>query len=251
MTTMRNIQWPRAKYWDRAWNPILGCNPISPACEHCYAAAMARRFGMSFVPHEASRANPPRSGVVFCGNMTDIFGDWVWQPGEIVTRTLGPSLATYLWLTKRPGYMAKTLRDYSFAVDDYVESFHGYDMSRHYFGFTAESQEWYDRRRNVIYHDWPSWANLWISAEPLLGEIDLYAGNVVAGRRLSWVVVGCESGPRRRPCRVEWVESVVEQCVSSGVPVFVKQLDIGGRRVTDIDRFPPHLRIRQVPWRLP
>ena len=63
-----------------------------------------------------------------------------------------------------------------------------------------------------------------------------------------WLVVGCESGPNRRPCKIEWVESIVEQCRSASVPVFVKQLDIGGKCVTDISKFPAHLQIRQVPW---
>ena len=31
------IQWPRAKYWDKCWNPMLGCKPISPACAYCHA----------------------------------------------------------------------------------------------------------------------------------------------------------------------------------------------------------------------
>jgi len=34
MTNSRLVQWPRAKYWDKAWNPIIGCKPCSPACEH-------------------------------------------------------------------------------------------------------------------------------------------------------------------------------------------------------------------------
>ena len=70
------IQWPRAKYWTAQWNPIIGCKPCSPACENCYAAAWAKRFGQSFEPHLSSKDTPPRSGVVFCGNMTDIFGEW-------------------------------------------------------------------------------------------------------------------------------------------------------------------------------
>ena len=64
-----------------------------------------------------------------------------------------------------------------------------------------------------------------------------------------WVVVGCESGPRRRPCKIEWVEWIVGECLSAGVPVFVKQLDLNGRCETNIDKFPKHLRIRQVPWK--
>ncbi|MDZ4250354.1 MAG: phage Gp37/Gp68 family protein [Candidatus Nanopelagicales bacterium] len=44
------------------------------------------------------------------------------------------------------------------------------------------------------------------------------------GHLADWVIVGCESGPQRRPCRWEWMASVVRQCKAAGVPVFVKQL---------------------------
>jgi protein gp37 len=42
--------------------------------------------------------------------------------------------------------------------------------------------------------------------------------------RLSWVIVGGESGPGARPFEVAWARSTVEQCRAAGVPVFVKQL---------------------------
>lgn len=247
------IQWPRAKYWDRQWNPIIGCKPCSPACEHCYAAAWARRFGQSFEPHLSAQARPPRKGVVFCGNMTDLFGEWLWPNKGFCTvrssvdffrwTTSGISKigiykdATFLWLTKR--------------VDAMCDALGRYAMPRnHYFGFTAENQEWHDRRADVMAMQFPTWAKKWMSCEPLLGSIDLkFSGLVLGGRpAYDWIVVGCESGPNRRPCKIEWVESIVEQCRTAGVPVFVKQLDIGGKCITDINKFPEHLRIRQVPW---
>ena len=43
------------------------------------------------------------------------------------------------------------------------------------------------------------------------------------GPSLDWVIVGCESGPKRRHCEVEWVRGVVEECQYAGVPVCVKQ----------------------------
>ena len=58
-----------------------------------------------------------------------------------------------------------------------------------------------------------------LSVEPLLedlGELDLTG--------IHWVIVGGESGPRARPCRVAWIRRVVDQCRAQGVPVFVKQL---------------------------
>ena len=47
--------------------------------------------------------------------------------------------------------------------------------------------------------------------------------------------------PGARPCRVEWVRSVVEQCKAVGVKVFVKQLsrEDGG---ADMSRWPVGVR---------
>ena len=52
---------------------------------------------------------------------------------------------------------------------------------------------------------------------------------------------------KRRICKLEWVESIVNQCKSTNVPVFVKQLQINGKVVKDIDQFPKHLQIREYP----
>ena len=52
--------------------------------------------------------------------------------------------------------------------------------------------------------------------------------------QISLIIVGGESGPRARPCNVQWIRSIVEQCKAAGIPCFVKQLGakvIG--RVTD------------------
>jgi hypothetical protein len=65
-----------------------------------------------------------------------------------------------------------------------------------------------------------------------------YDQNSVEGRAdlagtspmIDWVIVGGESGPGARPCAVEWIAKVVEQCDAAGVAVFVKQL---GAVVTD------------------
>lgn len=57
-----------------------------------------------------------------------------------------------------------------------------------------------------------------ISAEPLLediGELDLSG--------IHWMITGGESGPKARPMRAEWVESIHRQCVRSGIAFFFKQ----------------------------
>ena len=43
-------------------------------------------------------------------------------------------------------------------------------------------------------------------------------------RPLDWVIVGGESGPYARPCDLDWVRDLVQQCKAAGVACFVKQL---------------------------
>ena len=45
---------------------------------------------------------------------------------------------------------------------------------------------------------------------------------------LDFVIGGGESGPGHRPMKVEWVQSIADQCAAAGVPLFVKQ-DSGPR----------------------
>lgn len=205
------IQWSRAQYWDKPWNPIIGCKPVSPACDNCYArCATVERFGQSFEPHRTKKLVPPSNGVVFCGNMTDIFGDWnsFSYMTELVCRCLRSKETTYLWCTKRPDRMVEVVRALCPT------------MTNHYFGFTAENQKWYDERHlNVLGKPdgFPMWTKWWVSCEPLLGPIHLWMPPVF--RAPSWVVVGCESGPNRRPCKIEWVESIVVASVRAALTI--------------------------------
>jgi len=110
-----------------------------------------------------------------------------------------------------------------------------------------------------------------VSLEPLLGDIDLtrvvdsrwedkpymnvLAGSIwndemgtyADGEKLDWLIVGPETGPHRRPCPIEWIEHIVEQCQAADVPVFVKALSINGKISKNMADWPEHLRLRQMP----
>jgi protein gp37 len=246
-------QWKKGhKYWDHAWNPVVGCNPVSEGCRHCYAEEMCTRFGINgfddgwYTPTKKPKAKPPvRRGVVFVGNMTDLFGSWN-TDDEIVEWTHQPVYNTAtLYLTKRAERMAKL-----------AGRLCPMRCGEPFYGITAENQARFDERGR---HFWDIYTKQfwWLSAEPLLGPIDLQKivrlrhitnSNEPAVRIFRWVVVGAETGSRRRPCKLEWVEAIVEACRKWNVPVFVKQLDLNGKLVKDINKFPAHLQIRQVPW---
>jgi protein gp37 len=122
-------------------------------------------------------------------------------------------------------------------------------------GASVEDQEWAEKR--IVELVAAPAALHWISAEPLLGPLDIspfldwfrfmrwvserYSGRyqckVDDARRppIDWVVVGGESGPGARRCEVAWIRSLVEQCRTAGVAVFVKQL--GANVIDRNDRF--------------
>lgn len=80
-----------------------------------------------------------------------------------------------------------------------------------------------------------------VIVEPLLGPLDLRSW--LGG--LDWVVVGGETGPKARPCDVDWVRSVIQQCSAGNVPCFVKQLgSLPTASTVILDEWGP-----QVNWR--
>lgn len=102
-----------------------------------------------------------------------------------------------------------------------------------------------------------------VSAEPLLGSVDL-AKYIHAPQwgtdgqhsntyckicfvnhgphpALDWIIIGGESGPKARPFNLQWGRSIIQQCNTAGVPVWMKQL--GARPCIDLtggNRFDDH-----------
>jgi protein gp37 len=120
---------------------------------------------------------------------------------------------------------------------------------------------------------------LFLSAEPLIGPIDLRKSRTHEGDRdvlfvgdeggheytgsprrfINWVIVGGESGPGARPCTIGHVRDIVRDTQAAGVPVFVKQLGkrpvnregqphpIKDKKGGDMAEWPEDLRLRQFP----
>ena len=232
-----------AKYWDTAWNPVIGCRKVSEGCANCYAERMAMRYPElrspdgKFDPHPPKHLKrPPNKGVVFVGNLTDIFGEWNdWlQIVEWLTKLNDG--AENLILTKRPDRMSKLISG--------IEP-----LRRAWWGTTAENQQRYDERVKFLKRVQSPFIRTWLSLEPLLSDINLLSGGDADYLPFDWVVIGAESGPNRRSCDVEWVCRIVRQCRENNIPVFVKQLDLDGKLVQNIAEFPEELQIRQIPWR--
>ena len=259
MTT--KIEWA-----DETWNPVTGCTPVSEGCRNCYARRMARRlrgrfgypqedpFGVTFHPDrldEPSRWTKPRR--VFVCSMGDLFHEDV-PPGwlfHVFYAMAAHQRHTFVLLTKRPSNILGKL--YTGKLPYFPVAYgplQGQDyLPNVWLGVTAENEE---AARQRIPHLLRCRAALrFVSVEPMLGRIDLrpFIGPfpTVGGAFVDWVVIGCETGPGRRPCRLEWVTDLIGQADTAGVPVFVKQLDFDGRVSRDPAEWPEDLRRREIP----
>lgn len=250
------IQWT-----DYTWNPVTGCTKVSQGCKNCYAETIANRFwkGREFtdvIMHEDRLEQPlhlKKPRMIFVNSMSDLFHKVV--PFEFIEKVVA-AMATnprhiYQILTKRPeqllwfcDWMDRKLKNQGFSEYN-GKHFEFSDFM--WIGVSVENQKTADERIPQLLQT-PAKIR-WLSCEPLLSEIDLSKVEdfVQYDTKISWVVVGCESGPKRRECKIEWVESLVGQCKDANVPVFVKQLQINGKVVKEIDQFPKHLQIREYP----
>ena len=253
MSAKTGIEWT-----DATWNPVTGCTEVSPGCDHCYAKTFAERFrgtsGHYFEHGFDVQLRPDKLDLplrwrrprrIFVNSMSDLFHDQV--PDTYIAQVFAVmALApqhTFQVLTKRHARMRALLRDdlYDLMVRQLAaEDSEIYDaftnraalqperritwpLPNVWLGVSTENQQWADIRIPALL-DTPA-AVRWISAEPLLGPIDLTGDLVTAGgsEYLDWVVVGGESGRAARPMHPDWACSLRDQCAAAGVPFLFKQ----------------------------
>lgn len=297
---MSKIQWT-----DRTWNPIRGCSKVSAGCANCYAERVAARFSASG-PEQSPVRSGPFHGVIdrgrwsgrielvpdklldpvqwrkpqriFVNSMSDLFHAQVtdrYIDRVVAVMAITPR-HTYQALTKRAdrmeAYMAaqdRVERVRAASAEDFYENTPGdcdiaeWPPRNVWFGVSCENQATAEERIPALLRT-PA-AVRFVSLEPLLGPIDLTKWDALESG-LNWVIVGGESGPRARPCHIDWIRSIRDQCAAAGVPVFVKQLGTNalGASVTGVTRdirrlkikhpkggdpaeWPEDLRVRQFP----
>ncbi len=217
MSAKTTIEWT-----DATWNPVRGCDKISPGCAHCYAWMFAERFrGVPGHPYEQGfdlRLVPEKLAepltwtkpkVVFVNSMSDLFhkdvpDDYIVLVAEVMAAA---NWHTFQILTKRSERMRDLLQtQLAFAARrDHI-----------WWGVSVENRQ----------HGVPRIAHLqeadsamaFLSIEPLLEDVgDLNLTGI------DWVIVGGESGAGARPVQKTWVRDIRRQCRRSRVPFFFKQ----------------------------
>ena len=238
------------KYWDVSWNPVTGCSPCSPGCDNCWAKRMAYRFKGRYdgypiddpfrVTFHPERLNDPlkwrKPKRIFVGDMGDMFHpdvDKFWI-GSVMDTVHHAYWHTFFLLTKRPERMKNILSNWN------LDNFKNLRL-----GVTVCSSDELWKIENLF--KIPG-AFKWLSLEPLLGDLDILKHLDPYSPYLNWIVVGAESGPGRRPAKIEWIRSIVNQCGHANIPCFVKQIEVAGR----ISRNPnewsdENIRVREIP----
>lgn len=212
MATNSAIEWTEA-----TWNPLTGCDKISPGCKHCYAERLAIRLkamgqanyvnGFKLTLQEQALELPlqwrkPRT--VFVNSMSDLFHKDV--PTSFIHRVFEVMRKAH-WhqfqvLTKRADRLERVAKELTWSPNIWM-------------GVSVETQDYAFR----IDHLRQTPAHIkFLSLEPLLGPLP----NLNL-RELDWVIVGGESGPGARLMEPEWVRDLRNQCHKAKVAFFFKQ----------------------------
>ncbi|KQP14783.1 DUF5131 family protein [Pseudorhodoferax sp. Leaf267] len=213
MSTTSKIEWT-----EQTWNPAVGCTKISPGCKNCYAETMARRlqamgapgyergFELQLLPQRLDEpAKRKKPTTYFVNSMSDLFHDripdaYIEQVFATIART---PQHTYQVLTKRAARLARFFRTRAVPPNAWL----GVSVENRKHGVPR-----IDHLREV-----PARIRF-LSVEPLIedvGQLDLTG--------IHWVIVGGESGPKARPMKLEWLESVRLQCEAQKSAFFFKQ----------------------------
>lgn len=251
MTENTSIEWT-----DHTFNPWIGCTRISPACDHCYAADIAKRFGHAKwgageerkVTSESNWKKPftwqrkakafyaeqGRRQRVFCASMADVFDNEA--PMETRERLFKlieetPDL-DWLLLTKRIGNVSRMLEMMGRA-----------ELPRNvWLGITICNQD--EANRDIVKLMKIPATVRFLSIEPMLGRVDLrrlapdgitFTIDALTGKgehllgytgiigKIHWVIAGGESGAKARTTHPSWIIGLRDQCEAAGTPFLFKQ----------------------------
>jgi protein gp37 len=268
-------------WWEEGVQIIDGCTPCSPGCDNCWSAALTNQFYNRIFKTEPSKSLlrvKDKNKWEFNGNLLlhperlarfntrkpKVFAIWndLYHsdvPDSFIIDVFANMFVrdknTYVILTKRPQRMADFLSKYE--PQNHIHN-----------GCTICTQPEADEKIPVFLQV-PG--KKFLCLEPLLEEIDIdfalpqydyrptyayyraaYPGMedkpVLMKPGVDAVIVGTETGPHRRPAKLEWIESIIDQCDAAGVPVFVKALEINGKVSKDMSQWPAKFRRRELPW---
>lgn len=216
-------------------NFVTGCTPVSAGCANCYARAIYRRFGKAFdqvqthaeklerlararFPEWTPKRGPGHRPMAFVVDTGDLFHEAV--PEDFVRNALDMMAMRedVIWqvLTKRPERMREII-----GSGTQIHSGQWVPPPNLWLGVTAENQATADERIPILL-DTPATVRF-VSCEPLLEDLDCIQMGMWLRQGIHWVIVGGESGPKRRLFDPEWAHNLLVVCRAMHTPFFFKQ----------------------------
>jgi len=185
------------EWTDATWNPVTGCDRVSPGCAHCYALELApklRRFarargtGRWLDVRDGGKTSGPAFGVtlhpgvldqplrwrrprrVFVNSMSDLFHEEI--PEAYIERVFDVMARagqhTFQVLTKRPTRMADVVPRIYESLGRVVKEPAMFPLPNVWLGVTIENRRFVHRAD--LLRETPA-AVRFVSAEPLLGPL--------------------------------------------------------------------------------
>jgi protein gp37 len=223
-------------------NHIIGCTPISAGCANCYARVLIEdRGGRDFsevkiYPKKLNRllraefqenGKPFRRGpgsrpIIFPVDLGDHFHEDVLEDYlfEVLNVYWARDDADWLVLTKRPMFAGQRIAKWLCDVAELER------LPAHiWIGATIENERAFGRIYDLL--SIPA-ERRWLSLEPMLEPLAhlfwQYTERVATMRdTIHWIVVGAESGPKRRPFDEDWARDMRDFCTEYGIPFYYKQ----------------------------
>lgn len=246
----------KIEWCDHTGNIWNGCTHVHSGCDHCYAETLAHRwkkdvwgndkprmvvksFFSDIAKYKKKAADSGETHSVFVGSMMDVAeksmplidskGNLLSYETDILRGKFfneivpaSPNLI-FLLLSKRPGNYNKQI------PRSWLEN----PPANVMFGTSISDQASADL---LIPHLLQVKGQRFLSIEPMLERI-CFDPEELNG--IHWIIVGGESGHKKRPFNPDWARLVRDQ-VKDRIPFFMKQID-------KIQSIPEDLMIREFP----
>jgi len=213
---------------------MTGCTAVSPGCDHCYARRMALRL-------QAMGVDKYRDGFRPECHMTELSRPYRWRKarkvfvcsmGDLFHEDMPDNFIcdVFLAMKENPRHTFQVLTKRALRMQTFINRYYQNRAPENvWLGVSVEDAEHQDRVTPLVSVHAPV---RFVSFEPLLGPIPHLPWRGL----LNWVIVGCESGPGRRPMDQDWVRSIRDDCIAADstapcIPFFLKQAEVDGKVV--------------------
>lgn len=244
-----------AKYYDRCWNPIFGCNGNFTGCANCYAKSLLKRRTNDNYDFTKVKLNESQykkkfdkePKLIAVCTQSDLFQDNVKENiiNGVLRKCNNINYNRYLFLTKYSGNMKDYFncpQRYKILNNNHINQFKFDNMI---FGVTVCDNN--DLYRIDDLHNTKLIKHRFISFEPVYDRIKLTTDML---KDIEWIIVGGETGDNPHYCKEQWIIEIIDKANELNIPVFVNAIHTeGGKVTTEFEEMNIKLHRNEIPFK--